>query len=489
MGEEMSARSSDDGLGLPAEDELWPARPVTPAGDDHSTTIDADPSDVPNTESWGRASAAPPVTPIRFPLAPPIPPLSFIETPSQAVIPEVPEPLPPSPPPTPYQNLPVTPLSAATLNGSGGMSRSPTLRSARLDQLLRSASARGMSPVYLRSQTPVCGRVNGELEILEGTPTFGSDEIETLLTSLRLAHYTDARRLFAASEWTFDLADVGCVRCTTFTDHRGAGAVFEIAPFRIAAVEQFGMSLDVQLLAAERDGLVIVAGPRASGALRLMHQLAHTIVQSRRAYVVAVQRGLSIGGNDVEGFISHREVRTGLDEMLTVARAALRENPDVLVLEEARSAPLMNLALDAAASGQLVIAGFSAPTAIDALKQIVDLYPSAQARSVQRRLAQDARAIVGQVLVPKVGGGRIAAQEVLPMTPAVRAVLCEVDAWQLDAALTGAASGMVPLADVLVDLVRTGDVRPEDAYRGVPDRMALLERFEHHGIDTSFAQA
>jgi twitching motility protein PilT len=206
--------------------------------------------------------------------------------------------------------------------------------------------------------------------------------------------------------------------------------------------------------------------------------------------VIAVQRGVGRPIAQDAGTISQREVRDGLDDMLAVARAALRENPDVLVLQEARTAALMSLALDAAASGQLVIAGFTAPTAIDALERAVALYPSQDARSVQLRLAQHLRGLIGQVMVPKVRDGRTAAQEVLLMTPSVAAILSEGRAWQLRSALEASATqGMVPLNEVLVDLVRAGEVRPEDAYRHAPDQAALLERFKSHGIDTSFTHA
>ena len=219
-----------------------------------------------------------------------------------------------------------------------------------------------------------------------------------------------------------------------------------------------------------------------------MHQLAQLITHGRRAYVITVQRGMSVPTDNEETSISQREVRDGLDDMLAVARSALRENPDVLVLQHARSAPLMSLALDAAASGHLVIAGITAPSALDAIDRIVELYSPEEARSIRLQLAQHLRAVVGQVLVPRVRGGRIAAQEMLVMTPAIAAVLADGRAQQLRSALeSGSTRGMVPLGDGLLALIRAGEVRPEDAYHHAPDQAALLDRFERHGIDTSFA--
>jgi twitching motility protein PilT len=505
--------SENDELDMPAADELWPDRPPSATNADDSDTPDDQLATIASDEElWRFASPRPsasPVTPPKpFPVAPPIPPLSFAETaavtgigdtqPEPAVV-ETARPdkfhmedtLPTASPRPPVpREEPIMPSPATTSDRARGAYRNAAVGPDGLEAILRAAAARGVSTLYLRADTELSGRIQGELHILEGTPVLGSDEIEMLLVFLKLAHQKDARRSLASTEWGFDLADVGHVQCTTFKDHRGAGAMFQIVPDRLPAAEQIGLSLNVQLLAVEQEGLVVVAGPRSSGKLRLMHQLAALITRSRRAYVIAVQRGAGRPTAHDAGAISQREVRDGLDDMLAVARAALRENPDVLLLQETRSAPLMSLALDAAASGQLVIAGFTAPTAVDALERIVALYPAEQARSVQLRLAQHLRGLIGQVLVPKVRGGRIVAQEVLLMTQAVAAVLSDGHAWQLRAALEASAThGMVPLIDVLVDLVRTGEVRPEDAYRHAPDRPALLERFKSHGIDTSFTRA
>ena len=502
--------SPNDELGMPAADELWPDTPSSATNTDGHDTTD-DHAGIIAEELWRFASprpdASPMTSPKPFPVAPPIPPLSFaatadvtsgdtqaktavVETARRDEFPMEDPLLTASSRPPALVEEPIVASPATTSDRARRPYQSAALGSDGLESILRVAAARGVSTLYLRADTEIFGRIQGELQVLEGTPVLGSDEIEMLLVSLKLAHHKDARRLLASAEWSFDLANVGHVQCTAFNDHRGAGAMFQIVPLRLPAAEQIGLSLNVQLVAVEQEGLIIVAGPRSSGKLRLMHQLANLITQSRHAYVIAVQRGPGRAMAHDTSAISQREVRDGLDDMLAVARAALRENPDVLLLQETRSAPLMSLALDASACGQLVIAGFTAPTAVDALERTVALYPSEQARSVQLQLAQHLRGLIGQVLVPKVRGGRIVAQEVLLMTRAVAAVLSDGHAWQLRAALEATAThGMVPLSDVLVDLVRSGDVRPEDAYRHAPDRAGLIERFKSHGIDTSFTHA
>jgi twitching motility protein PilT len=359
---------------------------------------------------------------------------------------------------------------------------------AGVDQLLRLAASRGASTLYLSSNMRPSIRMDGQVQPLEGTAVVGAREVESLLISLALAHTGEAMPPGAA-EWSFDLPEVGRVRCMSFRDHRGPGAVFRIVPVRPAAPEQLGLSLEIQSLALEREGLVLVAGPRSSGKGTVIAGLLDLIKRTRRAYVISVEREVNAMSEPEGAFISQREARGGLDDILNVARAALRENPDVLVLPEVRSAPLMNLALEAAAAGQLVIAGFTAPSASGAIERIMDLYPPELSRQVQLSLAQHLRAVVGQVLLPKVGGGRMPAREVLLNTPAVASVLSEGKAWQLPVVIEAARKhGMVPLSEVLVGLVQSGAVAVDDAFRHAPDPAAFVEGLKHLGIDTSFAQ-
>jgi len=316
----------------------------------------------------------------------------------------------------------------------------------------------------------------------------GPKEIETLLVSLALATQGGTRASLTATHWSFDLPDVGNVRCTTFNDSRGPGAVFRIVSTDKVVAEPVGLSLDVQTLTVEPDGLVIVAGPRGSDKHTVIHALVELLSRTRKAYVIHVQREPGIPASVEGSFVSQREAR-GLDEMLDVARAALQEDPDVLVLEEVRSAPLMNLAFNAAASGQLIIAGFTAPSANAAIARIIDLFPAEEARQVQLSLAQNLRGVVGQVLVPKISGGHVAARELMLNTTAVSSVLATGKIEHLGAAIAaGRQQGMCTLGDALLDLVQNRVVSPADAYRQAPDPVAFIDELKRLGIDTSFVK-
>jgi twitching motility protein PilT len=355
-----------------------------------------------------------------------------------------------------------------------------------LDRLLRLAAARGASTLYLSSGTRPSIRLDGEVQAIESTPVLTPNDVESLLLTLMPARNAEALRTGSASEWMCDFPDLGRVRCMSFRDHRGPGGVFRIMPTRAVTSQQLGLSREIQELAAEPEGLVLVAGPRSSGKRTLTSALVDLINRTRHAHVVTIEREINVVHERVSSFISQREAHGGAAEMLDVARAALREDPDVLVLESVRSAELMNLALDAAASGRLVICGFPAHNATGAVDGIIDLFPPGARRQVQIALAQNLRGVIVQVLLNKTGGGRLAARELLLNTPAVASVIAEGKTSQLPLVIEGGRQhGMVPLNDALAGFVQSGAVDLREAFQRSQDKAGFLATLQRQGIDTS----
>jgi twitching motility protein PilT len=372
----------------------------------------------------------------------------------------------------PLRSDPPPPLAGQALSG--------------LDRLLRLAAARGASTLYLSSGTRPSIRVDGEVQALESTPVLGPNDVESLLLTLMPERNAEALRTGSTSEWICDFEDLGRVRCMSFRDHRGPGGVFRIMPTRAVTSQQLGLSREIQELAAESEGLVLVAGPRSSGKRTLMSALVDLINRTRHAHVITIEREINIVHERGLSFVSQREAHGGADEMLELARAALREDPDVLVLESVRSAELMNLALDAAASGRLVICGFPAHNATGAVDGIIDLFPPDARRQVQIALAQNLRGVIVQVLLNKTGGGRLAARELLLNTPAVAGVISEGKTSQLPLVIEGGRKhGMVPLNDALAGFVQSGAVELREAFQRSQDRMGFLAILQRQGIDTS----
>jgi twitching motility protein PilT len=392
-------------------------------------------------------------------------------------------------PSTPPQPAVVLPLARSPIRAEAPPPRLASEALSGLDTLLRVAVARGASTLYLSSASRPSIRVDGDVHTIDGAPILGPNDVEALVLTLMPERNAEALRTGVASEWICEVPDVGRVRCMSFRDHRGPGGVFRLIPSRTITAEQLGLSREIQALAIEPEGLLLVAGPRSSGKRTLITGLVDLINRTRRDHVITIEREITSVHERIGSFISQREVRGGTEEMLAVARAALREDPDVLVLEEVRTPGLINLALDVAAAGQLVIGGFPAHNASGAVDRIIDLYPPEYRRQVQLSLAQNLRGVVAQVLLRKVTGGRVAAREVLLNTPAVRSVLAEGKTSQLPLAIEGGRPyGMTPLNDALVGYVQTGLVDIREAYYRAADRAGFLALLKRQGLDTSLIE-
>jgi twitching motility protein PilT len=379
----------------------------------------------------------------------------------------------------------VVPMSRHSVR-SESASAQPAARPPALDRLLRIAVARGASTLYLSSNAQPSVRVDGEVQALEGEPSLGAHDVESLLLAVGPDRHNEGLRSGATSEWVSDVEGVGRVRGMTFQDQRGPGGVFRIMPARPVSSEQLGLPREVESLALEPGGLVLVAGPRLSGKRTTISALVDFMNRTRRAHVITVESGFNVIHGPGTSIISQREARGGHDDIEGVARAALREEPDVLVIESMQAAAVVDVALEAAASGLLVIGGVPAHDTPSAIDRIINLYPAERRQHVQLALAERLRGVVAQVLVRKIGGGRVAAREVLLNTPAVASLIAEGRTSQLPMAIgAGRGRGMRRLNDALAGLVQSGGVDVREAYRTTADPKDLLARLKRLGIDTA----
>jgi twitching motility protein PilT len=358
-------------------------------------------------------------------------------------------------------------------------------RGGGIERLLRLAAARGASALYLTTQARPAVRVDGDIRLLEGEATLSSGDVEAAVLELA----PEGARDKESAEWIRDLQDVGRVRITTFRDYRGPGALLRMISARATSAEQLGLVREIQALAMEPEGLVIVTGPRASGKSTLVSAYVDLINRQRNDYVITLEGQIRLVHESRGSLISQRELRGSAAEVVAAARAALRENPDVLIIEDLRSPDVLQVALDAAGSGLLVFASVTAASATAALERLVDLCPSEQRRTVRAALAEHLRGVVAQVLLRKAGGGRLAARELVLNTNAVAALVSDGQIAQLPRAIdSGRKLGMAPLNDALVAFVQSGAVDVREAYRKADDKVGLLGLLRREGIDTSFVE-
>jgi twitching motility protein PilT len=383
----------------------------------------------------------------------------------------------------------VVPLSRPQVRIDQSTHFTPSLPATGIDRLLRIAAARGASTLYLTSQACPSIRVEGEISAIEGESALSEGDVETLMLDMIPERNREALSSQPETEWICDVPEVGRIRCVTFRDHRGAGGIFRMVPARAISAEQLGLSREIQGLCAEADGLVLVAGQRSSGKSTLISAFVELINRTRSDHVITIESQITFVHENRGSLVSQREARGGPDELLSMARAALRENPDVLVVEDFSSLDIMALALEAAQSGCLVIGAVTAHNATAAVEHMIGQTPPEQRAKLQLGLAENLRGIVTQVLLRKAGGGLVAAREVLLNTSGVASLIAEGKTSQLAMAIdSGRKLGMVAMNDALVALVQGGIVDLREAYRQVSDRQGFLAVLERQGVDTSLVE-
>jgi twitching motility protein PilT len=362
-------------------------------------------------------------------------------------------------------------------------------RGTGLDRLIRLAASRGASALYLVAGTRPLIRVDGEFTSLDGEAALGSSEVEALLLDLAPEPSRDALKSGILTEWICDVPEAGRVRCLSFRDHRGPGGMFRMIPARALSAEQLGLSKEIQALSSQPDGLVVVTGPRRSGKSTLVSAFVDLVNRTRSDHVITIESELKFVHESRRAFVSQREVRGDTEEWLAAVRAAVREDPDVLVLEDLRSAEIVLAAVDAADAGRLVIGSVAAPSTSAAIDRLIEQCPPERRAHVQQALARTLRGVVAQALLRKTGGGRLAARELLLNTPPVANLIAEGKTHQLPLALdSGRRHGMVPLNDALAAFVQSGATDAREAYRKAFDREGLLNLLKRAGVDTSFVE-
>lgn len=391
------------------------------------------------------------------------------------------------PPPAPAVVVPMRPRPAER------PPERPVARAAEeiseLERLLRIAAARKATMLYVVPATKPSLRVEGEIRTLDTERTLTVEDVEALVLAMMPEGDREALRRGTEADWVRDLPEVGRVRCTRFRDHRGPGAVFQLVGGRSISADELGLPRGVRELADETDGLIVITGPRASGKSTLFAAMVDLITRARSAHIITLEPQIKYVHQSRGSIVSQREVRGDHEALLAMARTAQREAPDVLGIEDLRAREVVAFALQAAESGQLVFGTVPAPATAGAIERLIDQAPDSRRSLIQRELSDTLRGVVSQVLVRKIGGGRVAAREVLRNTVSVSTMIADGDLSRLPAAIeNGRRAGMVSLNDSLLELVRGKIVDVREAYRHAVDRDALVKLLDREGIDTSFVE-
>jgi twitching motility protein PilT len=335
------------------------------------------------------------------------------------------------------------------------------------------------SDVHVPSGSAVLVRRHGVLEPLSGVRAPGPAEIEAMLHEVlspeQQKHFAETNDL----DFSYEIANVGRFRANACRQHRGVDMTFRIIPDTIPTFEALGLPASVLPLTKHHNGLVLVTGPAGQGKSTTIACLIDRINSERPLHIITVEDPVEFVHPLKVGVVNQREVGRHTKSFANALRAALREDPDVIVVGEMRDLETISLAITASETGHLVFGSLMTSSASQTIDRILDSFPAAQQAQIRTMLSESMRGVVSQQLVPNVAGdGRVLACEVLLGTPAVANLIRERKTFRLPTILqTSRNVGMQRMDDALWDLVQSGQIAPESAVRYAQDPKAMEARF------------
>lgn len=341
--------------------------------------------------------------------------------------------------------------------------------------LLILAKERGASDLHLSVGIPPKLRVNGELVDAPGWPPLSREDVHAMvydiLTDAHKARFEEHLDL----DFSVELENLGRYRVNVFHQRLGEGAVFRVIPSRIRSIRELGLPVVLEDLALRDRGLIVVTGPTGSGKSTTLAAMVDLINERRTAHIITLEDPIEFVHPHRRSVVNQREVGVHAKSFAAALRAALREDPDVILVGEMRDLETISLALTAAETGHLVLSTLHTSGAASTVNRIIDVFPSHQQEQVRVQLAESLVGVVAQLLLPTAdGSGRVPAVEVMVATPAIRNLIRENKVHQIPSAIqTGLKDGMQSLDQSLRHLLKTGRITAEVAYRWAVDKHAF----------------
>jgi twitching motility protein PilT len=364
---------------------------------------------------------------------------------------------------------------------------SPSTAKDEIDGLLKALVDQSASDLHLRVGEPPILRIHGELKRMKDVEPVRSARLESMLAAImpdrNIAEYKEIND----TDFAYEIEGFGRFRANAFRDHMGAGGVFRVIPAKVATVEALGITPEVQNLCFLTKGLVLVTGPTGSGKSTTLGALIDLINRSRDDHVVTIEDPIEFVHKNKRCVITQRQVGLHTGSFKSALRAALREDPDIVLVGELRDLETVSIALETAETGHLVFGTLHTTTAVGTIDRVIDQFPPDRQAQIRVMLADTLKGVISQTLCKKIGGGRVAAREILLSVPAVSNLIREAKAFQLQSVMqTSRKLGMVLLGDVLIDMVDNGVVEPKEAYMKSTDKVAFLNALKNRGHDISF---
>jgi twitching motility protein PilT len=377
----------------------------------------------------------------------------------------------------------VAPVAAAPRTASG-----PNRALERIENLLRVLVGNKASDLHLRAGSPPMLRASGEIGPIANEAVLTSGDIDAMLDSLMMEHNREEFKERNDTDFAHEIAGVARFRGNALRDRKGTGAVFRAIPAAVVSVEQMGISQEVQRLCHLTKGLVLVTGPTGSGKSTTLCALIDLINRTRSDHVITIEDPIEFVHESKKCLITQRHVGVHTSSFKQALRAALREDPDIVLVGELRDLETVSMAIETAETGHLVFGTVHTSTAVSTVDRVIDQFPPDRQAQIRVMLSESLKGVISQVLCKKIGGGRVAAREIMLSTPSVSNLIREGKTFQLPSVLqTSRRLGMVTMNDALIELVDSKQVEPQEAYLKATDKVGILNMLKQRGKDVSFA--
>jgi len=348
------------------------------------------------------------------------------------------------------------------------------LPDAPFDRLLAEARQRGASDVHIVPGSPAAFRIHGELLDVTSEPLTREDAEALILPAVPERLRAGLERDLGA-DFSHVVPGIGRHRVNVFLERRGWSAVARLIPGEPPRLRDLGLPAIVREIVSMNQGFVLVTGRSGSGKSTTMAALVDLLNELRPAHIITLEDPIEYLHERKQALVNQREIGRHSESFPHALRAALREDPDVMVVGEMRDLVTMRMAVEAAETGHLVIATLHTPTAVGAIQRMVEAFPASEQQQVRLMLADALRMVIAQTLVRrKKGPGRVGAFELLVCNQAVSALVRENKLTQVAAQMQIARSeGMKTLDNALLELMQAGEITPEDAYAKATNKEAF----------------
>jgi twitching motility protein PilT len=426
----------------------------------------------------GPAAAADPAPAAPISTVPAVPP-----SPPSAVPPIAPAAAPPAAAPIPVARVSAAPVAVQPPAQSSGR--------AAIDVLFHGMCAMKASDLHLSVGMPPLVRKDGEIRPLdEKASALGPADVVQLLDPIMPEKNRAEFERRHDTDFAYEIPGLARFRANVFMDRKGRGAVFRVIPSKILTAEDLGLSSYILQLCRLNKGLVLVTGPTGSGKSTTLCGMVDYINRNRSDHIITIEDPIEFVHDNKQCLMNQREVHTHTDSFKDALRAALREDPDIILVGEMRDLETVAIAIETAETGHLVFGTLHTTTAASTVDRVIDQFPTDRQSQIRIMLSESLKGVIAQTLCKKIGGGRVAALEVLIVTSAISNLIREAKTFQIPSMMqVGKAVGMVTLNDALLELVTKKLVEPQEAYLKSVDKTGFEGLLKRAGIDTKFVQA